>query len=364
MKSSLQSGLRFAAVVAFLAFAGGCSNWVLGVVQSFGSPNGAKISTIVGNGTAGYTGDNGPAGSAEINQPYGIAADSSGNLYIADNRNNVVRMVDKSANITTVATGLNGPVGVAVNASGDVYIADTSNWVVLKIDHATRSVSTVAGNGNQGSSGNGGPATSAQLDYPYGIAVDSSGNLYIAQLSINSVVRKVDTSGIITTVAGKGTPGYSGDGGLATNASLNYPQAVAVDSSGNLYIADSSNYLIRKVAPNGIISTVAGTGINGHSGDGGPATAAEVNFPEAVTVDPAGNLYISEGDNIVRKVDTSGNISTVAGNVHLAGGYGGDGNVATAATLFGPWGLAFDPSGNLLIADRLNHRIRKVGFGG
>ena len=137
-----------------------------------------------------------------------------------------------------------------------------------------------------------------------------------------------------------------------------------MDSSGNLYIADSSNYVIRKVDhATQNISTIAGTGISGYSGDGGPATAAQINWPNGVTIDSAGNLYITEGDNIVRKVDTSGIISTVAGNVHLVGGYGGDGNVATAATLNAPWGLAFDALGNLLIGDRVNNRIRKVGIG-
>jgi hypothetical protein len=182
-------------------------------------------------------------------------------------------------------------------------------------------------------------------------------------MAYSSVIRKV-TGTSISTVAGNGTPGYTGDGGLATSASLNYPQGVAVDSAGNIYIADSSNYVIRRVDhTTHIISTIAGTGISGYSGDGGPATAAQINFPSSVTVDAAGNLFITEGDNIVRKVDTSGIISTVAGNVHLVGGYGGDGNVATAATLNAPWGLAFDTLGNLLIGDRLNNRIRKVGLG-
>ncbi|MGA2477200.1 MAG: hypothetical protein ABSG63_00435 [Spirochaetia bacterium] len=361
MKGTTRFCVHVAALAALLAFASGCSNWVLGVVQSFGSPNGPRISTVAGDGTGGYGGDGGPATAAEISQPYGVAADSAGNFYIADSRNNRIRKVDASGNITWIATGLNGPTGIAVDPStGNIYFSDTNSFVVRKISGA--SVSAFAGNGSQGNTGDGFAALSATLDYPYGVAVNS-GKLYIAQMGFSSVIRVVDlTSNVITTFAGNKHPGFSGDGGPATSASLNYPQGVALDSSGNLYIADSSNYVIRKVT-GGTISTIAGTGISGYSGDGGPATAAQINWPNGVTVDSAGNLYITEGDNIVRKVDTSGNISTVAGNVHLVGGYGGDGNVATAATLYNPWGLAFDSFGNLLIGDRLNNRIRKVGMG-
>jgi sugar lactone lactonase YvrE len=373
MKGIRRTCFAIVAVIAMLAFAGGCSNWVLGVVQSFGSPNGPKISTVAGNGTAGYMGDSGPATAAELSQPYGVAVDSLGNLYIADSRNNLIRMVNASGTITNIPAvpGLNAPLGIAVDpSSGDIYFSDTSNFVVRRINHSTHVVTIVAGMINSpGYTGDGGPPTSAKLDYPYGVAVDSSGNVYIAQMSNYSVVRKVNAAGtIISTVAGKiianGSPGFTGDGGPATSANLNYPQGVAVDSVGNLYIADSSNYVIRKVDyATQNISTIAGTGISGYSGDGGPATAAQINWPNGLAVDSTGNLYITEGDNIVRKVDTSGNISTVAGNVHLVGGYGGDGNVATAATLYNPWGLAFDSFGNLLIGDRLNNRIRKVGMG-
>ena len=366
MKGIHRFGLRFALVVAFVALAGGCSVWVLGVVQSFGSQSGPKISTIAGNGTAGYSGDNVLATSTELNQPYGVAIDSSGNLFIADSKNNRVRMVAPSGNITTIASGLNGPVGVAVDSStGYIYFSDTSNFVVRKYDPSIPSVTIFAGNvGAPGIIGDGGPALSANLDYPYGLAV-GSGYLYIAQMGFSSVVRKVDLlTNTISRVAGTGSPGFTGDGGAAISANLNYPQGVAVDSSGNLYIADSSNYVIRKVTPGGTISTIVGTGINGNSGDGGPAIAAQINWPNGVTVDAGGNLYISGGDNTVRKVDVSTKlISTVAGNVHLAAGYGGDGNVATAATLNAPWGLAFDLFGNLLIGDRVNNRIRKVALG-
>jgi sugar lactone lactonase YvrE len=359
----------------------------LGVVQSFGTSSGAKITTVVGNGTGGYNGDGIPATSAEISLPYGIALDSSGNLYIADNKNCLIRMVDTSGIIHTVAGNpalgpgysgdgsaataaqLNTPLAVAVDSSDNIYIADAGNDVVRMVD-PTGVIHTVAGkqgssSWNDGTGLSAESATAVDLGYPYSLAIDSSQNLYIADM-YNSLVWKL-TSGSIVTFAGSHLlgPGNAGDGKPATDAELNYPQGVAFDSSGNLYIADTSNCVIRKVNTSGVISTVAGNGISGYTGDGGPALAAQINYPSDVTVDSAGNLYFSDGEeyNTVRKVDTSGNINTVAGNVHMGGGYGGDGNTATAALLYGPWGLTLDLSGNLLIADRLNNRIRKVGFG-
>jgi sugar lactone lactonase YvrE len=376
--------LRLASLIAVLAFAGGCSNYLFGIIQNFGLPNGPKISTAVGNGTGGYKGDGGPATSAEINQPYGIAEDSSGNLYIADSRNCVIRKVDTSGNITTVAgngspgysssglatnANLNSPLAVVLDSAGDMYISDAGNYVIQKVDHVTQDISTVAGMPGATGWNDSTPltatlGTTVKLGYPYGLALDSGGNLYIADL-YNSVIWMLNTSGNITTVAGSHSlgAGYAGDGGQATSSELNYPMGVWVDAVGDIYIADSSNYAIRKVTPSGIITTMAGTGTDGFSGDGGPATSAEINFPADLTMDSAGNLYISEGDSIVRKIDTSGIISMVAGNYNLGAGYGGDGNVATAALLYDPFGLAFDPSGNLFIADRVNDRIRKVGLG-
>jgi hypothetical protein len=219
-------------------------------------------------------------------------------------------------------------------------------------------ISTVAGNGTQGSSGDGAAATSAELSTPFDTAVDSAGNIYIADTS-NNRIRKVDTSGNISTVAGNGTQGYSGDGSVATSAELYSPFGVAVDSAGNIYIADSSNNRIRKVDTSGNISTVAGNGTGGYGGDGGAATSAELNSPYGVAVDRAGNIYIADyANNRIRKVDTSGTISTVAGNGTQ--GYSGDGSAATSAELNSPGGVAMDSAGNIYILDSSNNRIRKV----
>ena len=209
---------------------------------------------------------------------------------------------------------LNSPSGVTVDGAGNLYIADTNNHRIRKVD-TSGVITTVAGTGVSGYSGDDGLATAAQLNNPYGVTVDGAGNLYIADRS-NHRIRKVDTSGVITTVAGTGAYGYSGDDGTAITAQLNFPYGVTIDSIGNLYIADSFNHRIRKVDTSGVITTVAGTGAQGNSGDGGAATAAQLNSPSNVTVDSAGNLYIADTNNHrIRKVDTSGVITTVSGTV-------------------------------------------------
>jgi sugar lactone lactonase YvrE len=340
------------------------------------------ITTVAGNGTAAYNGDNIPATSAQLNWPAGVAVDSAGNLYIVDYDNQRIRKVDARGNITTVAgtgtPGYNGdniaatsaeldyPGGVTVDSAGNVYIADSFNYRIRKVDTGG-TITTVAGGGSgcagqTDALGDGCPATSAELSVPAGVAVDSAGNLYIADYD-NDRIRKVNASGIITTVAGNGSYGYNGDNFAATRAELNFPSGVAVDSAGNLYIADRNNQRIRKVDASGTITTVAGTGISGYNGDNIPATSAQLNYPNGVAVDSAGNLYIADWDNnTIRKVDAStGIISTVAGNG--TAGYNGDNIEATSAELNSALGVAVDSAGNLYIADRDNNRIRKVTTG-
>jgi hypothetical protein len=285
---------------------------------------GGTISTVAGTGTAGYSGDGGPATSAQLNYPIGVAVDSSGNLYIADEVNQRIRKVTAGGTISTVAgTGtagysgdggqatsarLNYPSYVAVDSSGRLYIADTANQRVRRVG-PLGNIGTVAGTGTSGYSGDGGQATSAQLNTPSGIAVDSSGNLYIADYS-NARIRRVGPLGNIGTVAGSGTDGFSGDGGAATSARLYHPGAVAVDTSGNQYILDFDNFRIRKVTAGGTISTVAGTGTHGYSGDGGPATSARIGSASDVAVDAAGRVYVADSDNARIRVLTSSSTSS------------------------------------------------------
>ena len=340
--------------------------------------SGGIIDTVAGTGVAGYSGDGGPATSAQINKPTGAAVDASGNIYIVDTLNNRIRKVDAATGIIQTVAGTGGagysgdggpatsaeiknPVGVAVDASGNIYIADTENHRIRKVDAATGIIQTVAGTGVGGDSGDGGPATSAQLRKAQGVTVDASGNIYIAD-TLNQRIRKVDApTGIIQTVAGTGVAGYSGDGGPATSAQIKNPAVVAVDASGNIYIGDTDNHRIRKVDPaTGIIQTVAGTGVAGYSGDGGPATSAQIKNPAVVAVDASGNIYIGDTDNHrIRKVDpATGIIQTVAGTG--VAGYSGDGGLATSAQLKKAQGVTVDASGNIYIADTENYRIRKV----
>ena len=255
------------------------------------------ITTIAGTGTAGSTGDSGPAVNAQLNNPYGVALDGSDNLYIADGNNHRIRKVDTSGTITTVAgTGtLNLPASVALDGSDNLYVAEPGNHRIRKVD-TSGTITIVAGTGTNGFSGDGGPAVNARLNNPNGVALDGTGNLYIADFN-NNRIRKVDTSGTITTVAGTGTGGFSGDGGPAVNAQLNDPTGVALDGSDNLYIADYTNNRIRKVDTSGTITTVAGTGANGFGGDGGPPLQARLNAPTNVALDGSGRLYIADYSN-------------------------------------------------------------------
>jgi len=338
------------------------------------------ISTVAGNGNGTYNGD-GIAATASDISAWGVVVDSAGNLYIADTNNQRIRKVSASTGlISTVAGngtyGYNGdgiaatsaelanPTGVAVDGAGNIFIADLVNNRIRKVNASTGLISTVAGNGTQGYNGDGIAASSAELYGSFGVAVDSAGNLYIAD-SANSRIRKVSvSSGLISTVAGNGTGGFNSDGIAATSAELNGPNGVVVDSSGNIYIADYNR--IRKVSTStGLISTVAGNGTGGYNSDGIAATNAELYNPIGVAVDSAGNIYIGDAsNNRARKVSANtGLISTVAGNGYSngnQGGYNGDGITATSADLNHSSGVALDSAGNLYIADIYNSRIRKV----
>ena len=331
------------------------------------------ITTIAGDGTFGDGGDGGPATSAQLSFPFQMATDSAGNLYFADAANHRVRKISTSGIISTIAgtgtagfTGnggpatsaeLNFPTAVTLDAAGNVYIAEGENHCVRKVD-TSGNISLIAGNGTAGSSGDGGLAINATLNNPVGLKVDAAGDLLIADQFSNSI-RKIDASGIISTIAGIGGRGFNGDGGPATDAQLNLPNGVTTDTAGNIYIADTFNNRIRKIDTSGIISTIAGDGVTGFGGDGGHATSAAINRPYEIKVDAVGNIYVADSDNDrIRMINTSGIISTVVGNGTR--GFSGDGGPAIMAEITSPIGVEVDMAGNIYVADTFNSRIRKV----
>jgi trimeric autotransporter adhesin len=400
MRSKHTAGLTSSILVLFALFLGRQP----GITHAYEVYGAGRITTAAGNGSinpecwleGGFSGDNGPATEAALNGPVGVTVDGFGNMYIVDSWNNRIRKVCKvTGEIVTVAgTGeqsfygdgglavsaaLNDPQGISLDSAGNIYIADMGNNRIRKVD-TSGIITTVAGNGNTLYSrppdngiydgaffGDNGPATEASITYPVGVALDNTGNLYIAA-SGEHRIRKVSTNGSITTVAGTfGETGKPGDNGPATEAYF-YCSGVAVDGSGNLYIADSGQHRIRKVDTSGNITTVAGNGEWGTPTDNVPATATGLMQPEGVTVDGAGNMYIADASNHrIYKVSTNASITTVAGTGYIPdpeypfiGGYFGDNGAATEAGLNFPTGIAVDGSGTMYIADFYNHRIRTV----
>ena len=334
------------------------------------------ITTLAGNGTAGFSGDGGPAGASQLSNPWGIAVDKTGTIYFADSDNNRVRLIDATGRITTkvgdgtagfsgdgapsTAARVSAPAGLAADAAGNIYIADAGNNRIRKIDVAGV-ITTVAGTGVAGFSGDGGKATLAQLNDPLGVAVDAAGNLYIAD-ETNSRIRRVDVSGVITTIAGTGVAGFSGDGAEATRATINFPRAVAVDAGGNVYIADTRSLRVRRIGPDGVITTIAGNGQRGFAGDGGPATQAFMKAPHGVGFDAAGNLLVVDyGNNEIRRVDAKGIITRIVGSTIQPSSGGG---AATDAQLSNPRSVAVDAKGNLYISDYGNNCVWKVNSQG
>ncbi len=411
--------------------------------------SGGIITTYAGTGLAGYSGDGGQAVDAQLNGPTGLAVDSSGNVYVADTNNSAVRRIAANGTISTVAgngpagyngdgipavtASLNVPQGVAVDASGNLYIADTDNHRIRQVSpngtittfagtgQATYSGDNVGGTGITSSSGDGGPATKSSVVLPTDVAVDASGNVYIAdygnskiRVVTNGIIRsiagnsdgvnpvsletavsvrlngptgvaadsagnvyltegsigsgsglangdfrvwKVSSLGVFSAAAGNGIASYSGDGAAAGTAQMNVPGGVAVDSAGNYDIADTLNHRVRKVSKSGMIATIAGTGVAGSSGDGGLAVNAQLNGPMGVAADAFGDIFIADTrNNRIRKVTSTGTIYTVAGNGNA--GFIGDGGLATLAALHAPQGVAVDSAGNFYIADTANHRVR------
>jgi sugar lactone lactonase YvrE len=345
------------------------------------------IHTVAGNGQWTTVGDGQLATTAELFLPASVAVDGVGDLYIADSVHNRIRKVDAATGVIATIAGngssgytgdngpavnsaLSGPNGVTLDGAGNVYIADTANQVIRKITSATGIISTVAGSGSQGDTGDAGPATSAKLNSPAGVTIDPGGNIAIADTG-NHRIRVVNAStGIIATVAGNGVTRsngrgtFSGDGGAATLAGLNFPYAVAYDSSGNVYIPDSANHRIRMVsAMTGKIETIAGSSIRGFAGDNGPANQAGLYAPSGVAVDAAENLFIADTqNNRIRKVNaTTGIITTIAGNG--AGKFAGDATSAVVAGLYGPYCVFVGASGDLFIADYFDNRIREISSG-
>ncbi len=335
------------------------------------------IQTIAGTGEQGYAGDGELAIAARLSEPFMCAFDAQGHMFVAEATNHCIRRIDTQTGVITTIAGtgepgysgdggpateatLNQPYALDIDASGDIYIVDRLNAVMRKIDAATGLISTVAGTGEPGSSGDGGPATQAQLREPNDCFLDRRGGLFIADIQDQRIRRLDLATGIITTSAGTGEKARAGDGRAATEASILGARAVCMDSQGNTYICEREGNGIRKINRHGIMSTFAGTGERGYSGDGGPALTATWGAPKALRCDRDDNVLVVDTENhAIRRIDAvTGLVTTIAGG--RQGGQG-DGGPATSAGLDRPHGCAIDARGNIFIADSNNHRVRVVG---
>ena len=335
--------------------------------------NAQTITTIAGNGSPGYSGDHFAATAATINHPEELVQDRAGNVYFVELENSVVRKISTSGIISTIvgtgtagfngdgiaatAAQLNRPYGVAIDTFGNFYIGDASNNRVRKVNTAGI-ISTIAGTGTPGYTGDGFAATAATLHQPMFLRADAAGNIYFSDNS-NFAIRKISNTGIITTVIGTGATGSSPDGTLATAAQISASQGLCVDTAGNLFFCDVYNNLVRKVDHiTGILTTIAGNWTSGYTGDNGQATAASLNTPNDVFADATGDVYIADCLNhVIRKINPSGIITTIAGSTQ---GYSGDNGPATIAQLNGPTGIHIGLAGKLYITDATNQRIRVV----
>jgi len=341
----------------------------------------ATIKTFVGDGTAARGGENEDPLVTQLYLPQDITFGPNGLPYVVDWNNHRIRVIENGLIRTLIGTGelgdapagqalqigLNHPTNVAFDLQGNLILAAWHNSKIMRMNLSTGYIEPICGDGTRDFRGDGGMADTAWLDIPSATVCDPQGRMYIADQA-NQRIRMVDTNGIITTVVGKGSPGFLGDGGPAVDALISgsrgqsaFPSSkIALDKEGNLYLADTRNHRIRMVSVYGIITTVAGNGILGFAGDGGPAKAASLNSPTDVVVDSEGNIYIADTFNsCIRKVNTDGIISTFAGQGGVMG-YGGDGGAPNEATLDLPYGVALDNAENLYIADTHNHRIRVI----
>ena len=345
------------------------------VIVNVAAPS--SLLTVAGTGTNGFTGGGGQAIQANISRALRMTFDAAGNLYFADFNNNRVRRVAPNGIITTIAGNgtagfsgdngpatsaqLNGPLGVALDRNGNILIADSGNNRIRRVNAATGVITTVAGTGDTGFNGDGGAATSARISGPENVFVDKDNNIFIADFGNNRVRKVAASGGTISTVAGTGTSGFSGDGGQATAANISFPTDVVVDTAGNIFICASGNNRIRKVTTDGVINTIAGNGNTTFNGDGILATASALNGPQSIALDSAGNVYIVDrGNSRIRRVTVAdGSISTLAGGNT---GLSPDGSSTTLARLSQPTGIALDAANNVYFSDRDNFRIRRIAI--